>query len=508
MNNTDNKQTDILLGNDATVPIVNGILKAVAVVASTMGPEGDCVVIPNVDNSEMNSQYRLTKDGVSVIKSIRLSDPIENLGASLIKDAALKTLEEAGDGTTTATVLTGALLRNLMSFNKRELKQYLEKELTTVLETLKESSKKITINDIESIAKVSANNDETISKLVKEAFTYSDNIKLIRSNLRESRVLFENGSVINTDNLTPDNLTDPQDWSSNLKNPSVLIINGKLNSIITLKAILKDLISDKNKSLVIFAEYISHSVESTLKDYFNEGYKIVVVKSPGMAEHRQNVLKDLSVITGAKIIDEGSIPTVEDLGKLSNISVRYKDVIITKDKSISVKKHLSNLEKQRENDDLDNYSKELLDIRINILKGKLSVIKVGGRNDIEISEKYDRFEDSIKAVRCALEEGIVEGGGVALLRQSLNKLTLTSKGRIEYSEPVTMDEAFYTALMSPYLQIQENGHSFKIDLRENTMFEQDIVDPLKVTRVALTNAIAVINNVLSIQSIVTDSRTW
>lgn len=503
----ENNIKDILINEEALMPIINGIMKATEVVASTMGPEGDNVIIPNIDQSFMNSRYRITKDGVSVIKSIRLKDHIENIGADLIKDAADKTLRDAGDGTTTATVLTGALIQNMVNFNRNEVKEYLKNEKASVLEKLKEASKEVTDEDVINIAKISANGDDEISENISEAFKHSQNVKIEKSNHTKDVLFKMEGSLINTIPLV-DNFTNLEEPSTTLDNPAVLIIDGKLNGISPLKNVLTELTKDKKRTLLIVTEYISNNVKSIISDYFSHGHLISIIKSPGVSEHRQNLLKDLSVITNAKIIKEGDTVSLEDLGKLQSVVVKPKSTTIVKDSNTNTSEYFNNLIKQSEDPYLEQYDKELLEKRIDILKGKLSIIKVGGINEIQISEKYDRYEDALRAVKCALDEGIVEGGGVALFRLAVEKLTFTSKGKIEYSEPITMDEAFYSSLLTPFLQIQKNGYQIPINLQEETMFDNNVIDPLKVTKAALTNAIAVIENVLSIRSIVTDSREW
>lgn len=468
--------------------LYNGITKLHDAVASTLGPNGKTVIISN----QYGEPY-ITKDGVSVAKSISFKDPVENIGAQLIKQVAEKTVKEAGDGTTTSIVLANALIQNLKEFDYVEVVKQLDIIIPKVIEELKKNSKPLKREDVKYVATISANNDSNIGDLIQEAYNFSDIIKVEESNSTNDSLILVDGMQLNSTSFSKHFLTSTK-GECIFDNPFVLLLDGKLKNLKNIENILNNTYQNE-QSLLIITEHVD---ETTLKflesNVLNKGLKLCVIKSPGFAQHRKDLMNDISIFTNAKPVRETKEVELSDLGKLESCTISAKNSILVKKESIDVSKHLKYLESIKEND-LEEHDLDLLNIRINNLKGKVSIIKVGGNSELEMKERKDRIDDAVLAVGCALEEGIVEGGGVALM-----KTVATNKE--EYTD---IETNIYVSLNAPYFKIFENGSSWNA---KKNMFNENIIDPLKVTRVALENAVSVAKVILSTNTVVLNQYQW
>lgn len=503
----DKKIKDVLYGDEALQPLILGVLKAAKIVSSTMGPSGNTVVIPS--RTDGGFAYKITKDGVSVVRSIRLADPVENIGASLIKEAAENTLREAGDGTTTATVLTKSLIENMIIYPQVAINQVFDKELDLVLTKLKNYSKKLTKSDIKNIASISCNGDDAMSDMIVKAYRHSKIVKVIETQHGVDRLENIQGMLLNVGTLTPYNITDTSKNETHLTKPIVIILEDKLTSLKSLHSVLSEA-SASSTPVLIITEHVSESVKDTLYKYFAKtSLKISVMKSPGYSSHRANLLRDLAKYTNAKVVKLSEFKR-SDAGLLESATIGANESILVKDDTVDVEEYVGDLETRSKNPDLEEHDLDLLKMRIENLSGGFAQIKVGGASELERYERKDRYEDAVLAVACALDEGVVEGGGVALARIAISNLKLDQDGEIIRSKTPNPIESFYAALLAPFITIQENGHQMNINITsdELEMFELNIIDPLKVTRTALVNAVSIARSILSTRSVVIDSMEW
>lgn len=465
---------------------LNGVNKFSNAVAATMGPNGNTVII-----TDEYGNPHITKDGVSVAKSIVFKDPIENTAAILLKEVASKTAEEAGDGTTTATVLASAFINNLQNFDSKEVVKAFDEIIPKVIQELKNNSRQLKREDIKHVATISANNDTTIGNIIQEAYNFSDIVKVEQSENSEDKIEFINGLKFDTTYFSKHFINDEKKATCNLNNPYVVLLDGKLENLKFLENVLNN-VAENDRELLIIAEHVSeHSLRLLESNVLSGNIKLCVIKSPGFAQHRRDLLKDLCYFTGAKIKTDFSNPCLmSELGVLKSAKIDGTSSLLLKDDSINIDEYVEELK------ELSKESNELTKQRYEGLTGKISIIKVGGGSEIEMKERFDRYDDAVKAVQCALKEGIVEGGGIALLRETIfYGLTFTD-----------IEKNIYKSLAQPCFTIEKNGN-MKFTLERN-FFEENIIDPLKVTRTALENAVSVAKTVLTTKAIVLNERQW
>lgn len=460
-------------------------------VLSTMGPYGKTVILTN----KFEGPY-LTKDGVSVIKAIAFKDPIKNEIAKIVKEVAEKTLKVAGDGTTTATCfLNGLVSVGLDELSKPDVDYMkvlsdlndLEK---IVVEEINNMSIELKKENIKDVAIISANGDKAMGEIIEEAFYHSSNVKVELGIDFFDKVEKVNGMVLETGYIDPALINVPEKDSIIYENPKVIIIDGKLNDLRTIGPTLETM----EGPFVVIADDISPNVQSIIRDNYNRGaLAIGFMKTPGFGGHRKNLVKDLEYFTGAKKVELTS-KHVEH-GHIDSIQIsREKTVITKKEMSKECYKHLQNLKELNSNTG-EGQVKDLLERRIDNLKGTLSIIKVGGISTVEVKEKYDRYDDAVKAVTCALEEGIVPGGGVAMLD-------------IHYKRKDDLkDNMFKHVLLDPLNKIEQNS-DYKIDLTSKDMIKEKIFDPAKVTKTAFINAVSIAKSLLNANNLILDKMLW
>lgn len=492
---------EIIFDKEARNKLILGVNKMAKAVGSTLGPKGNTVIIPDKNNY---GKYIITKDGVSVAREIFFKDPIENIGAQLLKEVAELTVKQAGDGTTTATVLAAALVTNLQEFNYVDINKALNEIIPKVLEQLKVNSKELKHEDIKHVASISANNDLQIGELIQQAYNFSKLVKVEQTNNIKDKLELIDGMSLLTSYLSKHFITDISKGICELNEPKVIIIDGHLDDLLPFKNILEN-VSVNNNSILIIADHVHENVLRLLESNVLSGsLKLCVMKSPGFSTHRKNLLDDISKFTGASVIKDVKKPFT--VGKLKSCKITNNLSILLKDELIVIDEYVNNLKEFSKLDTVEEYDKELLQQRIENLESKIAVIKVGGQSEIEVKERYDRYDDAIRAVSCALEEGIVEGGGVALYKVNLN---ITNKINS------TLIENILASISKPYciifpklnLEINENKQIISYDLKVN-MFDQNIIDPLKVTRCALENAVSIARTILSTNAVVLNSNQW
>lgn len=478
---------EIKSGEELKTKLLAGVNKLANVVITTLGPNGSTVII-----ADGYGEPYITKDGVSVSNYVKLSDSTENIAATLLKQVAQKTVEQAGDGTTTSICLAQSLIQKGFDLLDKgipyiTLKKDLDNLEEEIVFKLIKSSKKLEKLNIIDVATISANNDKKIGELIQRAYNHSDIVKVEEGNTSEDVLITISGMELKTGYIDNAFVNKGREQTITYDEPYVMLIDGKL---LKLEDIAKILFQVKEAPLVIVADYFSEEIVSILKDNYNRGaLKVALVKAPGFAGHRKNLMEDLAIYTQATILKPSTKYTdIQVLGKLKSVNIGKEKSIFSNTGEYS-EERLLDLKSTYKSLDGDG-EKHLMKERIENLMGKIAIIKVGGNSEVEMKERKDRIDDAVLSVQCALEEGIVEGGGVALV-----------KAVRSIEEKVY---PFDICLISPYKKI------FGTELLDKTtdMFELNILDPLKVTRCALQNAISVAKTILSTEAIVLDERLW
>ncbi len=500
---------------EARSALLKGVDKLANAVKVTLGPKGRNVIIDKKFGAPT-----VTKDGVTVAKEVELEDPIENMGAQMVKEVASKTSDIAGDGTTTATVLAQALFREGLKnvtggANPMDLKRGIDIAVAEIIKGLRELSQPIKENkEIAQVGSISANNDPTIGKLIADAMDKVGKdgvITVEEAKGTETNLDVVEGMQFDRGYLSPYFVTNADNMEAELEDPFILIHDKKISTMKDLLPILEK-VAQQGRSLLIIAEDLEGEALATLVVNKLRGtLKIAAIKAPGFGDRRKAMLEDIAVITNGTVISE------EQGYKLENATVSYlgtaKRVVIDKDnttivegagKSEDIKKRISEIKNQIEKTTSD-YDKEKLQERLAKLSGGVAVLKIGAATEVEMKEKKARVEDALHATRAAVEEGIVPGGGVAFLRVSgkLDKLTNTNQDIMSGIKIVKR------AIEEPIRQIVLNageegsvivnkvkegkggyGYNAATEVYED-LIKAGVIDPTKVTRVALENAASV-----------------
>ena len=488
---------EIYFNKEGREKLILGINKLNQAVSSTLGPNGKNVII----HDRKTGKYKVTKDGVSVAREVFFKDPIENIGAQLAKQAAEKTVEDAGDGTTTATVLTTAFVNNLKDFDYKDINKAFDEIIPKVIEQLKLNSRELKHNDIKHVASISANNDLQIGELIQQAYNHSDIVKIEESSNTEDVLDTLPGMSLPVSYFSKHFITNQSKGVCEFTNVNTLIIDGKLEKLENFRSIL-ELTQQPNNSLLIIVEDIHEQTLRKLETFvLSQSLPICVIKSPGFSKHRKDLLQDLCDFTGSTLItDLSKIYNTNILGKLQSCKISKNNSILVKDDNIDITNKLEVLNELFKNTELTEYDKDLIKQRIEYLKGKISIIKVGGKSELEMKERFDRYDDAVKAVACALEEGIVEGGGVALFKAIITFL----------KDDECIENTLLISLTNPHITIfpKELISDVRcLDVGIN-MFDINIIDPLKVTRCALENAVSIAKIILSTEAIVLEESEW
>ena len=523
----------VIHGEDSRAAILRGINQLADAVKITLGPKGRNVVIDKKFGSPT-----ITKDGVTVAKEIELKDALENMGAQMVREVASKTSDVAGDGTTTATVLAQAIFREgvktvAAGANPMALKRGIDKAVERAIEEIKRLAKPVKGDAIAQVGTVSANGDSTIGNIIAEAMNKVGKdgvITVEESKTMDTSLEVVEGMQFDRGYLSPYFVTDPERMEAVVENPLILIHEKKISSMKDLLPLLEQ-VAKMGKPMLIIAEDVEGEALATLVVNKLRGtLNIAAVKAPGFGDRRKAMLEDIAILTGGKVISE-------DLGiKLENVKIedlgRAKKITIDKDNTTIVEgngKHsdiegrVKTLRAQIEETSSD-YDREKLQERLAKLVGGVAVIKVGAATETEMKEKKARVEDAMHATRAAVEEGIVPGGGVALVRaaKALDKFLTNKEGEGDPDEQIGVN-IVRRALEEPLRQIVQNAgkegavvvERVRSDKGENFGFNAQteeygdlvkagVIDPAKVTRTALQNAASIAGLMLTTEAMVSE----
>ena len=511
---------EIKFNIEARNGLKNGVDALANAVKVTLGPKGRNVVI-----SKSYGRPQVTKDGVTVAKEVELEDPLENMGAQMVKEVASRTNDLAGDGTTTATVLAQAIvsegLKNVAAgANPMDLKRGIDKAVNVIVDFLANNTIPVDKSSdmIRQVASISANNDHVIGDLIATAFEKVGKegvITVEEAKGMETYVNVVEGMQFDRGYLSPYFVTNQEKMSVDLENPYILIVNSKISVMKDLIPVL-ELVAQSGKSLLIIAEDVDGEALATLVvNKLRGGLKIAAVKAPGFGERRKGILEDIAVLTGATVISEESGVTLENatLGSLGNaetITVDKENTTIVNGSGDAdyIEERVLNIKFQIDTCDSE-YDKEILQQRLAKLAGGVAVLYVGAASEVEMREKKDRVDDALAATKAAVEEGVVIGGGVELLKAS--RILNTDL----FNDESTGVDIVARALRSPFRTICENagvsadvkmesvlsrgdgfGYNAKTDEYVD-MLDAGIIDPKKVTRIALENAASVAGMILT-----------
>lgn len=512
---------------DALKRGVDALANAVKV---TLGPKGRNVVIEKSFGAP-----HVTKDGVSVAKEIELEDKVENMGAQMVKEVASKTNDIAGDGTTTATVLAQAIVREGLKnvaagANPMDLKRGIDKAVKAVIENLQSQSQEVGENaeKIKQVASISANNDDTIGALIAEAFGKVGKegvITVEEAKGTDTTVDVVEGMQFDRGFQSPYFVTNPEKMITELENPYILLVEKKISSMKELLPVLEP-VAQAGKSLLIISEEVDGEALATLVvNKLRGSLKIAAVKAPGFGDRRKAMLEDIAILTGGQVISEErgftmENATLEMLGTAEKVTIDKDNTTIVNGggDEAQIKGRVNQIKAQMETTTSD-YDKEKLQERLAKLAGGVAVLYVGAASEVEMKEKKDRVDDALHATRAAVEEGIVAGGGVALVR-SIDALNIEGINPDE----TTGIKIVKRAIEEPLRQIVANaggegsvivakvadgsadyGFNAKNDEFVN-MFEAGIIDPTKVVRVALENAASVAGMLLTTECVITEIK--
>jgi chaperonin GroEL len=513
---------DIKFDIEARDGLKRGVDALANAVKVTLGPKGRNVII-----SKSFGGPTVTKDGVSVAKEIELADPLENMGAQMVKEVASKTNDLAGDGTTTATVLAQAIvkegLKNVAAgANPMDLKRGIDKAVEAIVADLAKQTQSVgdSSEKIKQVASISANNDETIGDLIAKAFTKVGKegvITVEEAKGTDTYVDVVEGMQFDRGYLSPYFVTDADKMVAELSNPYVLLYDKKISNLQELLPILEP-VAQSSRPLLIIAEDVDGQALATLVvNKLRGGLKIAAVKAPGFGDRRKAMLEDIAILTGGTVIAEESgysleNTTLEMLGTAETISIDKDNTTIVNGAGEAdlIKGRVNQIKAQMETSTSD-YDKEKLQERLAKLAGGVAVLYVGAASEVEMKEKKDRVDDALHATRAAVEEGIVAGGGVALVRAKTVLATLKS----ENADEATGIQIISRAVEAPLRTIVENaGGEGSVVIAKVTegsgdfgfnaktgeyvqMLAAGIIDPKKVTRVALENAASVAGMILT-----------
>ena len=506
---------DLNFGDNAKNKIIAGVSKLAKAVKSTLGASGKCVIYEDGRGKPV-----ITKDGVTVAESVVLFDPVENMGATLIKEAARNTVKEAGDGTTTATVLAEALIKEIShkaytDTTIRDIKNGVNSGLKKINDYL--DSIKIEVKDsmLDNVAAISCNNDKELGAIIADAYKKvgNDGVVLMESSeTDETYVELVDGVQLECGLTSPHFITDTEKQRAIIENPLILIVESEIPNIRKIQKVLEFVIKN-NKSLLIVAPVSQQVKSALLMNKVKGNIKINIIDTPGFGPTKQDTIKDLAILTGATVINE---ELGDDLDGISLNVLGEAEKVVTDDKNTvitlenideSVKERIKEVKKLYKKEK-NGFLKKYLQQRIAMLSGSVGIVRVGANSKVELKEKRDRVEDAIYATKAALKEGIVPGGGIALLNASQE---INSKND---GETILLN-----AIKSPFETILANAGIKQVGPRPNkgvginvvtgeevNMIDTGVIDPVLVTKTALKNAISVVTTIISADCVISNIR--
>jgi len=536
VNNDQPKTTKVVFSSEARKSLFQGMQTVARAVGSTLGPRGKTVLI----QQSSNSQPIITKDGVTVSKSINLKTPIERMGAQLIREAASQTNEIAGDGTTTATVLTFSMVKSGLKlleagYDAKALCSGITSASEAVSCLLKESAKQLTtVEEIAQIGTISANGDKSIGHLIADAMTkvgHDGIITVEEAKSMQTQLDVVEGMQIDRGYLSPYFVTNNEKMHAAYSDAKVLLVDQKLNSMREMLPLLEKVLQSKVPLLVIADEVEGEALQGLVVNRINAHLPVVAIKAPGYGKSREEFMRDIAVMTGAKIVSPStglsmSKTTMSDLGSLKSLLVDAKSTTMvgTGATKQSINAHVEELKIQLRDITLTQEEAERLRLRVARLSSGVAIIKVGGATELEIIETKYRIEDALNATRAAVDEGIVPGGGMALFEIWRKLSSDKDSGWAQFG---TGGSIVADACLAPIQKISENAEkSYEViisDLMRQkkedncpeigynaaseeyvNMIETGIIDPVKVTRTALRNAASVACTFLSLDAVIVE----
>ncbi|HXR94400.1 MAG TPA: chaperonin GroEL [Rhizomicrobium sp.] len=520
---------DVKFGADAREKLLRGVDILADAVQVTLGPKGRNVVLDKSFGAP-----RTTKDGVAVAKEIELADKFENMGAQMVREVASKTNDAAGDGTTTATVLARAIVREgaksvAAGMNPMDLKRGIEKAVEAVVADLKKRSKKVKANEeIAQVGTISANGDKEVGDMIAQAMAKVGNEGVIT--VEEAKSLATELDVVegmqfDRGYISPYFITNAEKMMAELEDPVILIHEKKLTSLQPMLPVLETVVQSGRPLLIIAEEVEGEALATLVVNKLRGGLKVAAVKAPGFGDRRKAMLEDIAIVTGGQVISE-------DIGiKLENVKINMlgqaKKVRIDKDnttivdgagKKNDIQARVAQIKAQIEETTSD-YDKEKLQERLAKLAGGVAVIRVGGATEVEVKERKDRVDDALNATKAAVEEGIVPGGGTALLYASKNLANLTGENEdqtqgiaivrkaIQYPIRIIVQNAGQEASVIVGKLLEQKSATYGYDAQTEKyadFIDTGIVDPTKVVRVALQNAASVAGLLITTEAMVTE----
>ncbi len=517
---------ELTFDSSARKSLKNGVDKLSKAVETTLGPRGRNVVI-----EKEYGEYHSTKDGVTVAKSIELEDALENAGAQIVKEVSQQTNDEAGDGTTTATVLAASIIDQSFAAIEQgshpiELKRGIDKAVKDIVKSLKNSSKEISSeDDIKNVATVSANNDTEVGNLISEAISKVGRegvVTVEESQTGDTRLEMVEGMQFESKYLSPYFITNNTDMRVELENPWILLYDKKITSIKDIVKVLEAAIQ-QNKPLLIVAEDIDgEALAGLIVNKIRGTLKVAAVKAPGFGEKRNQYLEDIAALTGGTVVSYQrgmrlDKITPEVFGTAATITIdNKKTTIVDGAGTVEAIEERINLIKHDIDNSSSNYDKEQNQERLAKLAGGVAILRIGAQSEIEMKEKKDRVEDALNATRAALDEGIVSGGGIALMS------CYEPNSNFDNEHQQTGANIVAKACSAPFQRIMENcglnpeliwskienaGENQGFDARTEkvvNMFEAGIIDPCKVTRTALEKAASVAGTLLTTECVITN----
>ena len=505
---------DVNFGEIANKKVVAGVEKLAKAVKSTLGASGKCVIYEDARGLPV-----ITKDGVTVAESVVLFDPVENMGATLIKEAARNTVREAGDGTTTATVLAESLLKEVNNSDEtiRSIKDGIKTGLKKVNDYLDEVSVKIEGDMLESVSSISCNNDAELGKIIAEAYTKvgKDGVVLMEeSPTEETYVEVVDGVQIDSGLTSPHFVTDKDKQICELDNPLVLIVSSEIPNIRKIQTVLEHVIKNK-RPLLIVAPVDQQVKAALLMNKVKGNIKVNIVDLPGFGPTKQDTVEDLAFLVGAKVINEQlgddlDLIDIDCLGEAYSAITDDKNTVLTiETPEQELEERIKSIQKLIDKEDKNPFIKKKHQQRLAMLSGSVGMVKVGADSKVELKEKKDRIEDAIYATKAALKEGIVPGGGVALLNAS-QKISTDCVGEEILLKAITAP--FHTILANAGLEQvaprSEKGLGVDVVTGESVdMIKTGIIDPVLVTKSALKNAVSVVSTIISADCVISNMRT-
>ena len=503
----------LTFGKDANNQIIAGVEKLANAVKSTLGASGKCVIYEDALGRPV-----ITKDGVTVAESVVLLHPVENIGATLIKQAARNTVREAGDGTTTSTVLANSLLKitnkHLDEEKVRELKAGIISGANKVKIYLDKTSTPVKGQMLQNVAIISCNNDKELGVKIGEAYEKvgKNGIVLMEeSDTNETYVDFVEGVQFDSGLKSTHLITDKDKHTAVLDDPYVLIVSSPIPNIRKIQSVLEHVIKSK-RSLLIVADMEQQPYATLLSNKVKGNIKVNIVDVPGFGLTKQDTMDDLALLTGAMIINEElgddlDLINPDVLGSVKKSVTDEKSTVLQIEQSVDVTHRVEEVTKSIETE-TNPFFKKKLEQRLSMLTGKVGIVYVGADSEVELKEKKDRVEDAIHATKAAYKEGIVAGGGIALLNAA-NNLKAKNKG----------EEILFEAIKAPYYTILDNAGIIEIKKqtiknrgidvktgKEVNMIKAGIIDPVLVTKSALKNAVSVVTTIVSADCVISNKR--